>query len=44
MRGLLGEREAVLRRAARRLLEREMLGGEELAALLKEQAPALRAA
>ncbi|NMO14888.1 ATP-dependent zinc metalloprotease FtsH [Pyxidicoccus fallax] len=40
VRRLLGEREGVLRHAARRLLEREVLSGEELAALLKEQAVA----
>jgi cell division protease FtsH len=36
VRGLLGEREAVLRRAAVRLLEQEVLSGEELAALIAE--------
>ncbi|MBZ4419408.1 ATP-dependent zinc metalloprotease FtsH [Myxococcus sp. RHSTA-1-4] len=41
VRGLLGEREAVLRHAAQRLLEREVLSGEELAALLRgESVPA----
>jgi cell division protease FtsH len=43
VRGLLGAREAVLRHAAKRLLEREVLSGEELAALLKEQGGARRA-
>ncbi|HZI13816.1 MAG TPA: ATP-dependent zinc metalloprotease FtsH [Myxococcus sp.] len=44
VRRLLGEREEVLRRAARRLLEREVLSGEELTALLKGQEPAPGAA
>jgi cell division protease FtsH len=39
VRKLLGEREEVLRRAARRLLEREVLSGEELQALLKGEEP-----